>query len=128
VEVEQSEKKREGVKQVALMFALPMEGDGVTACPDPKAQLFAFLPVGPYGFRCVAAGCRPQRSALCTGSELVVLIVRFSVCLLVLLATIIYRQPGRCPASGVMRLASAIMAPVLSAMQPLPAWVLFLES
>lgn len=46
-----SEEKREGVQEVALMFALPMEEDRVTACPDEHAGLFAFLPVAPYGFR-----------------------------------------------------------------------------
>jgi hypothetical protein len=48
----QSEEKRQGVKEVCLMFALPMEEDRVTACPDLHAGLFAFLPVASYGFRC----------------------------------------------------------------------------
>jgi hypothetical protein len=48
-----SEEKREGVKEVCLTFALPMEEDRVTACPDEHAGLFAFLPVASYGFRCV---------------------------------------------------------------------------
>lgn len=47
----QSEEKRQGVKEVCLMFTLPMEEDQVTACPDPRAGLFAFLPVASYGFR-----------------------------------------------------------------------------
>lgn len=50
-EAQKSEEKREGVEEVELVFALPMEADGTTAAPDSNAQLFAFLPVRPYGFR-----------------------------------------------------------------------------
>jgi len=34
-----------------LVFALPMDEAGVMACPDTHAVVFAFLPVGTYGFR-----------------------------------------------------------------------------
>lgn len=48
-DIGQSEEKRQDVKEVGLMFALPMKEDAVTACPDPHAGLFAFLPVAEYG-------------------------------------------------------------------------------
>lgn len=49
-DIGQSEEKRQGFQEVGLMFALPMDEDGVTACPDPHAGLFAFLPVASFGW------------------------------------------------------------------------------
>jgi hypothetical protein len=51
--VSDSEDRRKGVSEVELLFALPTTADG-SAAPDTGAQLFAFLPVASYGFRCGA--------------------------------------------------------------------------
>jgi hypothetical protein len=45
------EERRAGVREVELVFALPTAADG-SAAPNKDAQLFAFLPVASYGFRC----------------------------------------------------------------------------
>lgn len=53
-DIAQSESRHQTVKEVVLVFALPMDEAGVTARPDTHAVVFAFLPVGTYGFRWVA--------------------------------------------------------------------------
>lgn len=56
-EITAGEEKRQGVTEVEVVFALPMSKDA-TPEPDPKAQVFAFLPVRAYGFRCVQGESR----------------------------------------------------------------------
>jgi hypothetical protein len=51
--ISDSEERRRGVSEVELLFALPTAANG-SAAPDKDAQLFAFLPVASYGFRCGA--------------------------------------------------------------------------
>ncbi len=49
-EIAAGEEKRQGVTEVEVVFALPMNEDA-SPNPDPHAQVFAFLPVRAYGFR-----------------------------------------------------------------------------
>lgn len=53
--ISDAEEKRQGVEEVEVVFALPQSADG-SAEPDPDAQVFAFLPCRPYGFRCSSVG------------------------------------------------------------------------
>lgn len=37
-----------------IAFGLPMHLDGVTPQPNNQAQVYAFLPIQSYGFRCAS--------------------------------------------------------------------------